>query len=66
MSRDRVENDPKFVASGHHNNDLKTLCDRYPEGVPAHIEARALMQSERSVAMMWARIVRKLRTLMGA
>lgn len=63
--RRRIEADPDYIVSGHHRNSLTHLAAKYPDGAPVHVAARALGQTEQQHAIAWARLVTKLRRLMG-
>jgi hypothetical protein len=62
--RQRVEQDQDFIVLGHHQNSLRAARERYPDGVPDHIVARALGLTLQQAQMMWANIIRKLRRIM--
>lgn len=61
----RIETDPDYVSMSHHRNSLKLTSERYPEGAPDHVIAKALGKSEYQIRAMWARVIKKLRKHMG-
>jgi hypothetical protein len=63
--RDQVDSTEDFVASGHHQHSLRRIRQRYPEGAPDHIVARALGRTEAQIRGMYAAATKKLRKLMG-
>jgi len=59
-----VRTDPDFIAIKRFNYDLDDLLERYPDGVPDHIIAAALLITEAQVQEMYDGIVLKLRETM--
>lgn len=69
--RARVDSEPDFVASRHHDNSLRALMARYSapgrpnDEVPMHVRAKALGRTEKQLSAMWALTLRQLRRFMG-
>lgn len=57
----RIDTEPDFVLASNVGNSLKRLTERYPDGVPPHVEARALGRTEKQAQALWASLVRMLR-----
>lgn len=59
-----LQTDPDFIAIKRFSYSLEELLERYPDGVPNHIIAAALLIEEGEVDAMYQDIVQKLRDLM--
>lgn len=62
--RELIDVDPNFIAIKRFNWSLDDLLERYPDGVPDHIIAAALLIEEEEIEVMYQNIVGKLRELM--
>ncbi len=60
-----IYTDKDFIPMRRSGYSVTTLVERYPEGVPDHIVAKALMMNEDDIEPEYQRIVAKLRVLMG-
>ena len=60
-----LENDIDFVAIKRYKYSLAVLEDRYPDGAPDHIIAKALGIPETEVEVRYQKIVLELRAKMG-
>lgn len=61
---DKVLNDEDYVHSKVHGYSLERMLDRYPEGCPDKVIARALMIPEDKVVELYEQIVEKLKKSM--
>lgn len=60
-----LQTNEDFVNAKRFDNSILLLEERYPDGAPAHVVAGALTMCEADVEAEYARIVLKLRDLMG-
>lgn len=65
QEHDMIHNDSEWINLKRFNNSVKDVLVRYPDGVPDHVIATALMIDETEVDILYAQIVAKLRGLMG-
>lgn len=63
--RRKVDQEPDYVAGGHHGHSLRALRDRYPDGAPGHVVARALARTERQARALYAVTMRQIRRWLG-
>lgn len=62
----RLRTEEDFIAINRFGNSLATLLERYADGCPDHIVAKALLlSSAKEVEEVYQRVVEKLRRLMG-
>jgi hypothetical protein len=64
-ARARIINEPDFVNLPHFDFSLSKVLDKFPDGAPDVIVAKALMITEDDVSVQYEQIVRKLRRMMG-
>lgn len=62
--RQRIDTERDFVALPRYGNSIQRVIDKFPNGVPEHLTARALRMSPRQLQMLWGRILRKLRVVL--
>lgn len=61
----RLEQEPDFILLKRFSNSLAELLERYPEGAPENVIAKALGMEEDEVEEFYQRVVLKLRRNMG-
>lgn len=64
-AREKVRTDPQFVYHKRYEYSIAKLEERYPDGCPDNVIAAALMIPEVEVEAEYAKVVVKLRDLMG-
>jgi hypothetical protein len=60
----KIWTEPDFVALKRFDYSLAKVLERYPEGVPPHLVAQALLMTEEEVETSYQEVVRKLRVIM--
>ena len=63
--RDRLETEPDFIVSKRFDNSLAKMMERYPDGAPTKLIARALMLSEVELEELEASIIVRVREKLG-
>lgn len=58
---DKLDTDPDFILLARFDNSLAKALERYPDGAPDHVIARALGVSEAELEKRYQAIVAKLR-----
>lgn len=61
----KVLKEPDFIAIKRVDYSLEQLMEKYPEGCPDHIIAKALMIPEHEVEEMYSKATQKLKMIMG-
>ncbi len=56
-----IAEDPDFVALPRYGNSLAQVIERYPDGAPLHVVAKALQMREDEAEDLEALIIAKLR-----
>lgn len=59
----RLNTDPDFILLARFDNSLAKAMERYPDGAPDHVIARALGMTEPELERCYRSIVVKLRAL---
>jgi len=62
MAEDKLDTDPDFILLARFDNSLAKALERYPDGAPDHVIARALGVSEDELERRYQAIVAKLRS----
>ena len=62
MAEDKLDTDPDFILLARFDNSLAKALERYPDGAPNHVIARALGVSEDELERRYQAIVAKLRS----
>jgi hypothetical protein len=60
----KLKKDPDFVVAPRFGNSLQRLVERFPEGVPDDVCAKALNLTTEEVEQLYQKTVRDLRTTM--
>lgn len=63
--KNMLETNPDYIAIKRYKNSLTILENRYPDGAPDHIIAKALLISEEEVEKRYQEIVALLRQYVG-
>lgn len=63
--QNKIMEDPDYIDIKRFDFSLKKLLERYPDGCPNRIIAKALDISEEEVEAKYEEIVQKLRTLIN-
>lgn len=61
----KLETDPDFILMTRFDNSLAKALERYPDGAPDHVVARALGLTEAEVERKFAEIVKKIQKDLG-
>lgn len=62
-----VSSDPDYIALARYDNSLTKLLERYPDGCPDHVAAKALGLTEEEYQARYEAIVARIRAgLTGA
>lgn len=64
-ARRLIDQDDDFINLKRFDYSIKKLMLRYPDGCPDRVAAAALMMTEDQLADLHAKVVEKLRRLMG-
>lgn len=64
-ARKKLNTDPDFAFAKRYEYSMRQLEERYPDGAPDNIIATALMIPEEEVEPSLAKLVVKMRVLMG-
>jgi len=57
----RVSKEKDFIGIKKFDYSLAKLKERYPNGCPPSIQAKALMMSDKQVQVLWDKLLGKLR-----
>lgn len=60
----KMKKDPDFVVAPRFGNSLQRLVERFPEGVPDDVCAKALNLTVEEIEQLYQKTVRDLRTTM--
>ena len=60
----KLKKDPDFVVAPRFGNSLQRLVERFPEGVPDDVCAKALNLTVEEIEQLYQKTVRDLRTTM--
>lgn len=60
----KLKKDPDFVVAPRFGNSLQRLVDRFPEGVPDDVCAKALNLTVEEIEQLYQKTVRDLRVTM--
>jgi lambda repressor-like predicted transcriptional regulator len=58
---EKIATDPDYISIKRYNNSLAKIMDRYENGCPAHIIAKALGISETEIEQRYQNIILTLR-----